>query len=133
VELRAGHGDEGLLGGGQRRCGVLVLFCLREEVLGELVEVDGGAQQGRGGGGRGWCGFGEEAAWSSMEWRAGLLRTADGGRDKVAVQRARTGDPAWLRTGRAWNGMLSGPSFSRTDGEKGRRFARPIRAGRVVA
>jgi hypothetical protein len=45
VELRAGHGDEGLLGGGQRRCGVLVLFCLREEVLGELVEVDGGASK----------------------------------------------------------------------------------------
>jgi hypothetical protein len=31
----------------------------------------------------GWCGFGEEAAWSSTEWRAGLLRTADGGRGKV--------------------------------------------------
>jgi hypothetical protein len=51
VELRAGHDDEGLLGGGQRRCGVL--FRLREEVLGELVGVDGGVQQGRGGGGRG--------------------------------------------------------------------------------
>jgi hypothetical protein len=133
VELRAGHGDEGLLGGGQWRCGVLILFRLWEEVLGELVRVDGGAQQGRGGGGRGWCGFGEEAAWSNTEWRAGLLRTTDGGRDKVAVQRARTGDPAWLRTGRARNGVLSGPSFSRTHGDKGRHFARPIRAFRVAA
>jgi hypothetical protein len=26
----------------------------------------------------------KEATWSSMEWRAELLRTADGGRDKVA-------------------------------------------------
>jgi hypothetical protein len=49
VELRAGHGDEGLLGGGRRRRGVLVLFRLREEVLGELVGVHGGVQRGRGG------------------------------------------------------------------------------------
>jgi hypothetical protein len=133
VELRAGHSDEGLLSGGQRQCDILVLFRLREEVLSELVGVDGGAQQGRGGGGRGWCGFGEEAAWSNTEWRAGLLRTADGGRDKVAAQRARTGDPAWLRTGRAQNGVLSGPSFSRTHGDRGHRFAQPIRAFRVAA
>jgi hypothetical protein len=26
----------------------------------------------------------EEATWSSTEWRSGLLRTTDGGRDKVA-------------------------------------------------
>jgi hypothetical protein len=133
VELCAGHGDEGLLSGEQRRCGVLVLFRLREEVLGELVGVNGGALQRRGGGGRGWCDFGEEAAWSSTEWRAGLLQTADGGRDKVAAQRARTGDLAWLRTGRARNDVLSGPSFSRTHGDKGCRFARPIRAFRVAA
>jgi hypothetical protein len=34
--------------------------------------------------GRGWCGFSEEAAWCSTEWRAGLLRITDEGRDKVA-------------------------------------------------
>jgi hypothetical protein len=53
VELRAGHDDEGLLGGRQRRRDALILFRLREEVLGELIGVDGGVQQGRGDGGRG--------------------------------------------------------------------------------
>jgi hypothetical protein len=75
VELRAGHSDEGLLGGGQRRHGVLIPFHLREEVLGELIRVDGGVQQGRGGGGRG----GEEGGvevWGGGGWAARRAREA---------------------------------------------------------
>jgi hypothetical protein len=66
-----------------------------------------------------------DARSASMEWAAPDT--------EAAAQRARTGDPAWLRTERAQNNVLSGPSFSRTHGDKGRRFARPIRAGHVAA
>jgi hypothetical protein len=77
VELRAGHGDEGLLGGRQWRRSVLVLFRLREEVLDELVGVDGGVQQGRGGGGRG----GEEGG---VEVRGGGGQVARRAREAAA-------------------------------------------------
>jgi len=71
VELRARDGDDGLLGGGRRRRGVL-LGRLGEEVLGELVWVDGGVEGAAHGGGAG-AGGGGGREEGGVEIRVGLV------------------------------------------------------------
>lgn len=58
VELRARNRDEGLLGGGRRRRGVI--GGVGEEVLGELLRVDGGVERAARAGSGGAVGVGEE-------------------------------------------------------------------------
>jgi hypothetical protein len=72
-------------------CGILILFRLREEVLGELVGVDGGVQQGRGGGGRG----GEEGGvevWGGEEDMPRGGKASEGGRGMGGHRRVGQGE-----------------------------------------
>jgi hypothetical protein len=100
MRSEAGEGGRGMgghhrVGQGEESGGGVVGDRRERRRQGEQVEEEGRDGGVRGGGGGldglaerrtrdGEGGIDEEVAWSSTEWRAGLLRTADGGRDKVA-------------------------------------------------